>query len=91
MVSSNIASNVSDDIEGKRDEITPTQGVIAAPVDEKKSKGSNDGELKLLSSEIGTVEEENSQYLSGQKRVLLSLSLSLVVFILGMVRLQLYS
>jgi hypothetical protein len=56
--------------------------------DEKKlgSAGTGSNDKYLASSNAKPVEEDESKYPSAQKRTLLSISLALVVFIIGMVR-----
>jgi hypothetical protein len=80
MVSSIIAPTGSDEASENQDVI-----VIAPHAPDNKTSGCKDDEKKLPNSENGSLEDESLQYISGQKRAFLSLSLSLVAFIIGMV------
>ncbi len=86
---SNITSKSSDAIEENQGHhISPTDDVVATSDNEKTSRDAQNGDTITPILETETIEEEDtSKYLTGEKRVVLSLSLSLVVFILGMVRL----
>lgn len=87
MSSSNDTSNFHDVIDEKPEAqvISSKNDLVATSNEEKPDVAGSVGDNKhVTGSELGTAEDE-SRYLSGQKRALLAISLALVVFIVGLV------
>lgn len=90
-MSSSAGPSISHDIIEEKPEaqVTSSERDLDASGEKKPGDGSSSSDDKnLTGSDFGTVEEEESKHLSGQARALLALSLALVVFIVGMVRLS---
>jgi hypothetical protein len=87
MNSSNDTSHSHDVIDEKPEaQLVSSENEFATLNEDKPDVGVSD-DRNLAGSELGTVEEDESKYLSGQKRALLAISLALVVFIVGLVHL----
>ncbi|KAF4629219.1 hypothetical protein G7Y89_g8929 [Cudoniella acicularis] len=86
MSSSNGTSDSHDVIDEKPEaQVISSENDLATSNKEKPDVvGSVSDDKNLAGSEIATVEEDESKYLSGQKRALLAISLALVVFIVGL-------
>lgn len=92
MSSSNNTSNLHSVIDEKPEDqvVVSSENDLAISNSTGKAEivGSVGDDKHLAGSELGTVVEDASKYLSGQKRALLAISLALVVFIVGLVRIS---